>query len=508
MPEKALKGGFMDCKSEIHIEEKIKTPPRLSLDSLSPGERLDTDIRKWRKSKTLPTGVTSRGLYRDIGIIAWPAMLELFLNHAASMADQMMVGRLGTWAISAVGLSTQPRFLLISTVMSINVGATAMVARFKGAGDRERANNILRQAILLNLFIAIFVSTLFYIFAGPIIKFMGAEDGLVLLEATKYLKIQAAGFITVSLTSTVTAVLRGVGNSRAALIYNMMSNVVNVFSNWVLIYGNLGAPSLGVVGASLATVIGQASAMIMSLIVISRKNAYLCLSLKGLKPDREALCQITSIGIPVMIERVVMRVGMVAYSKMIASLGTVMLATHQICSNVMQFSFVIIEGCQVSVTSLIGQSIGKKRSDMAQAYSIRCRRAGMSLAVVTGLIFFFGARLLISLYLDANDPDRDIVLENGVRILRLLALYQPFQASQFILGGVLRGAGDTKATAIIYLITVMIVRPATAALFIYVFEWGLLGGWLSMGFDQFLRYLLVLLRFNSGKWIYAVKMRE
>ncbi|NLL46671.1 MAG: MATE family efflux transporter, partial [Clostridiales bacterium] len=279
----------MDCKSEIHIEEKIKTPPRLSLDSLSPGERLDTDIRKWRKSKTLPSGVTSRGLYRDIGIIAWPAMLELFLNHAASMADQMMVGRLGTWAISAVGLSTQPRFLLISTVMSINVGATAMVARFKGAGDRERANNILRQAILLNLFIAIFVSTLFYIFAGPIIKFMGAEDGLVLLEATKYLKIQAAGFITVSLSSTVTAVLRGVGNSRAALIYNMMSNVVNVFFNWVLIYGNLGAPSLGVAGASLATVIGQASAMIMSLIVISRKNAYLCLSLKGLKPDREAL---------------------------------------------------------------------------------------------------------------------------------------------------------------------------------------------------------------------------
>lgn len=498
----------MDSKSNIHTSEKIKAPPRLSLDSITPGERLDTDIKKWRKSKTLPDGVTSKGLYRDIGIIAWPAMLELFLNQSASMVDQMMVGQLGTWAISAVGLSTQPRFLLISTVMAMNVGATAMVARFKGAGDRKRANNILRQAVLLNFFIAIFVSALFFIFARPIIKFMGAEDGAVLLEATKYLKIQAAGFITVGLTSTVTAVLRGVGNSRAALIYNVTANVINVFFNWVLIFGNLGAPQLGVAGASLATVIGQASAMIMSLIVITRKNAYLRLSLKGLKPDREALGQITAIGIPVMLERVVMRVGMVAYSKMIASLGTVMLATHQICASIMQLSFVSMEGCQVAVTSLVGQSIGKRRSDMVQAYSARCRRTGTGLAVVTGLIFFFGARLLISLYLDADDPHRDIVLANGVKILMLLALYQPFQSSQFILGGVLRGAGDTKATALIYFITVMIVRPASAAIFIFVFKWGLLGGWLSMGVDQLLRYSLILFRFNSGKWIYAVKMKE
>jgi len=498
----------MDSKNVTPVIGKIKAPPRLSLDGLAPGDRLDTDMAKWRRSKNPPDGVTSKGLYRDIGIIAWPAILELFLTQAVSMADQMMVGQLGTWAISAVGLSTQPKFLLISTVMSINVGATAMVARFKGAGNREKANNILRQSLFLTFLVAIFASALFFVFAGPIVKFMGAEDGLVLAEAKKYLQIQAAGFITMGLTATVTAALRGVGSSRTAMIYNLTANLVNVFFNWILIYGNLGAPKLGVAGASLATVLGQVVAMIMAFIVITRKDGYLSLSLKGFKPDGEALGQISSIGIPVMIERIVMRVGMVAYSIMIASLGTVTLATHQICTNVMQLSFVSVEGCQVSVTSLVGQSIGKKRSDMAQAYSVRCRRAGMSLAVLTGLIFFFGARQLISLYLDADDPDRDLVIANGVQILRLLALYQPFQASQFILAGVLRGAGDTKATAMIYLITVMIVRPVTAAIFIYIFKWGLFGGWLSMGVDQILRYALVLLRFNSGKWIFAVKMKE
>jgi putative MATE family efflux protein len=392
--------------------------------------------------------------------------------------------------------------------MSINVGATAMVARYKGAGDRERANGIVRQSLLLTFFFTIFVSALFFIFSEPIIKFMGAEEGLVLAEATKYLQIQAAGFITLALTATITAVLRGVGNSRSALIYNTVANIVNVFFNWVLIYGKLGAPMLGVAGASLATVIGQAVAMAMAFAGITKKNGYLSLSFKGFKPDWEALGQISSIGFPVMLERIVMRVGMVAYAKMVASLGTVMLATHQICVNVMQLSFVSIEGCQVAVTSLVGQSIGRKRSDMAQAYSVRCRRVGIGLAVATGLLFFFGGRLLISLYLDRGDPHWDVVMASGVAILRILAFYQPFQSTQFILAGVLRGAGDTKATAIIYLITVMIIRPISAAIFIYIFNWGLVGGWLSMGVDQVLRYLLILWRFNSGKWIFAVKMKE
>jgi len=488
--------------------EKIKAPPRISLDNLSPGEKLDTDIKKWRQSKTLPEGVSSGGLYRDIAIIAWPAILELFLNQAASMADQMMIGKLGTWAISAVGLSAQPRFFLISFIMAINVGATAMVARYKGAGSREKANGIVRQSLLLTFVIGIIVSALFFIFSKPIVKFMGAKEELVLIEAAKYLKIQAAGFITLALTSTITAVLRGVGNSSSALIYNTVANIVNVFFNWVLIYGNLGAPMLGVAGASLATVLGQAVAMIMAFVKITRKNGYLYLSLKNIKPDWEALGHISTIGFPVMVERTVMRVGMVAYSIMIANLGTVMLATHQICVNIMQLSFVSIEGCQVAVTSLVGQCIGKKRSDMAQAYSVRCRRVGMGLAIATGLLFFFGGRLLISLYLDRGDPHWDMVLASGVTILRILAFYQPFQASQYILAGVLRGAGDTKSTAVIYLITVMIVRPISAAVFIYIFKWGLIGGWLSMGVDQVLRYLLILLRFNSGKWINTVKVKE
>jgi len=498
----------MAYENDTHKIEEIKAPPRISLDGLPPGDSLDTDISKWRKSRKPPEGVTSKELYRDIGVIAWPAILELFLTQAVSMADQMMVGQLGTWAISAVGLSTQPKFLLISTVMAINVGATALVARFKGAGDRERANNILRQSLFLTFFVAAFVSALFYIFAQPIVKFMGAEEGLVLREATKYLQIQSAGFITMGLTATVTAALRGVGSSRTAMIYNLTANLVNVFFNWVLIYGNLGAPRLGVSGASIATVLGQIVAMVMSFIVITRKNGYLSLTLKGFKPDREALGQIASIGIPVMVERIVMRVGLVAYAIMVASLGTVTLATHQIGINIMQLSFVSIEGCQVAATSLVGQSLGKKRSDMAQAYSVRCQRTGMSMAVVTAMIFFFGGKLLVSMYLDAGDPDREVVIAGGVQILRLLALYQPFQSSQFILAGVLRGAGDTKATAIIYFITVMLVRPIVAAINIYILKWGLFGGWLSMGVDQTLRYILVLVRFNSGKWISAMKMKE
>jgi Na+-driven multidrug efflux pump len=248
--------------------------------------------------------------------------------------------------------------------------------------------------------------------------------------------------------------------------------------------------------------------LIIAFCFVTRKGRYVFLSFKGFRPNRDILGDISRIGVPAMIERIVMRVGMIAYAKMIASLGTVMLATHQIGTNIMQLSFIGIEACQVSATSLIGQSLGKKRADMANLYSSRCRRLGMMLAILTALGFFFFGKAIVALYIDPSDPDRAAVLAMGATITKLLALYQPLQSSQIIVAGVLRGAGDTKTTAIIYTITVMIVRPIVAAINIYIFGWGLIGAWLAMGADQLLRATLMWMRYRSGKWLGAIKLRH
>jgi Na+-driven multidrug efflux pump len=186
---------------------------------------------------------------------------------------------------------------------------------------------------------------------------------------------------------------------------------------------------------------------------------------------------------------------MIIYSITVARLGTVAFATHQICFNIQAMSFMTGMAFGVSATSLVGQSLGKKRPDMAHLYAARTRRVGMVFAVFLGLIFFFFGRQIVGLY-----TDDQVIIDLGGSIMMMMAFMMPFQSSQFILAGALRGAGDTKTTAIIVLVSVMIIRPLVAVATIEYWELGLWGAWIALAADQALRSLLVWLRFISGKW--------
>ena len=465
----------------------------IALDLVEDGK--DIQIENIKKNQ-LPPNVTSKMLYSDIVKIAWPSVLELTLTQLASMVDLMMVGGLGAWALTSVGLTIQPKFLLMTLFMALNVGATAMVARYKGAGRPDKANLILRQAMMLTLIVSVISSIVGYIYAEKLIIFMGASDAETLAGGTAYLKIQMIGFTFMALTSTITATLRGVGNSRTALIYNLTANIVNVIFNYLFIEGHFGFPRMEVAGASLATIIGQFVAFVFAFIYIMKGDQYLHLRFRdGFKPDSHSLKQIVTIGTPAMFEQLLMRAGVIIYVKTIAKLGTVAYAVHQVCMNSQALSFMNGQGFAVSATSLTGQSLGKNRPDMAHAYNHRTRRLGMSVSIILGIIFIFGGGKIVSLYND--DPD---IISQGARIMMFVGFTQPLQSSQFILSGALRGAGDTRATAIITFITVLLIRPFLAMYLINQWNMGLEGAWFALIADQALRSALVLLRYNSGKW--------
>ncbi|MCK9526713.1 MAG: MATE family efflux transporter [Limnochordia bacterium] len=480
--------------SEQTTEEKTeKQHRRLALDLVETGK---DDVSHGRVSRQLPEGITSTMLYSDVVRLAWPSLLELTLTQLTSMVDLMMVGGLGAWAITAVGLTTQPKFLLMTMFIAMNVGATAMVARYRGAGEHKKANEILKQALILTLGFSLVSSIFGFFFSETLVRFMGAADAETLAGGTIYLKIQMVGLVPLALTSTFTATLRGVGHTRVAMYYNLVANLVNVVLNYILINGHFGFPRLGLAGASLATIIGQSVAFVIALGVVLKGDHYLQLRFsEGFKIQRKHMRNIIQIGIPSMLEQLAMRTGVIVYARTVASLGTVVYATHQVAMNIQAMSFMTGQAFAVSATSLVGQSLGKKRPDMAESYSNHTRRLGMATSLILAGAFFFFGRQIVSLY--TNDP---AIIEQGTRILKLVALIQPFQSSQFILAGALRGAGDTRATMVITFLTVMLVRPILAILLINKFNWGLDGAWIALVTDQLLRSGLVLLRYNSGKW--------
>ncbi len=481
----------------MKTNEKLQT----TLDRLPYGdENLSDDLKVTKK---LPQGVKSKELYKDIIRIAWPSFVELLLTQLTSMVDLMMVGsmggkahpEIGTQALAAVGLTTQPKFLLMAAFVAMNTGVTALVARNKGTNDSKQANLVVRQGLLFTFCVTIILSILGFLFARPMVIFMGSTEAIVTKWATHYLQIQMIGFLSFALTSTITASLRAVGDSKTCMIYNLIANVVNVIFNWILIYGNLGFPKLGVAGASLATVIGQVVAFVIAFTVIIRGNGFLKLEFRlGFKPDKMVLGNMVNIGLPAMVEQLLMRAGMIIFAKTVASLGTTAYATHQVCMNIQALSFMTGQAFAVSATTMMGQSLGKRRTDMAQAYCSRTRKVGLVFSLLLAVVFILFGGEIVGLY--NSDPE---IIRIGGQIMLFVAFLQPFQSSQFIIAGGLRGAGDTKATAIFTFITVLLVRPIVAIVLVH-FGLGLYGAWAAMATDQILRSALVLYRYNSGKW--------
>ncbi|MDR0292558.1 MAG: MATE family efflux transporter, partial [Oscillospiraceae bacterium] len=376
----------------------------------------------------------------------------------------------------------------------------------------------LRQAILLQLALGVVFAVAGYFLSPWLIAFMGPEDDMALRGGIEYLQIQMLGFPVLAVTGAVTAALRGAGNTRAAMMYNLLANGVNLVGNYLLIEGRFGFPRMEVAGASLATVIGQGAACVMAFVILLRpsflsrerkeKNEdaagapkignYIYLARgDSWKPDRDLIARISRVGLPSMLEQFIIRAGFIAYAKVVTSLGTDAFAAHNICMSVLALSFVNGDAFGIAAAALTGQSLGAGQPDLAAEYARRARRMGMVVSVCIGIAFFFCGRYIIWLYTDGAE-----VIRLGTDIFKIMAFIMPFQGSAIIASGALRGAGDTRATSLIMLVSVLIVRPLSAYLLVFVFPFGLMGAWFSVLADQLLRSGLTLLRLNRGKWKY------
>ena len=211
--------------------------------------------------------------------------------------------------------------------------------------------------------------------------------------------------------------------------------------------------------------------------------------------DKETLSAIFKISIPSLVEQIFLRIGFFTYSKAVANLGTIDYATHLICMNVMTISFGLGDGLSVASSTLVGQSLGAKRSDMAIIYGKVLQRIGFVMSVILGIgIALFNTEIM---YLFSKDP---LVIEKGEIILLMLALVIQFQVNQVITMGCLRGAGDAKFVALISLITITLIRPIGTYVLAYGVGLGLVGAWLSIYLDQMTRLFTSKIRFNQAKW--------
>lgn len=437
----------------------------------------------------------SKEIYMTAIDVAWPSALEAVLVQLIASVDLIMVGGLGAAAIAAVGLTNQPKFILLAIILSLNIGVTAVVARRRGEEDRDGANRTLRQAILICGVLAFFLSILGFYFARPLLLFAGAKAD-VINGAVVYFRIICIGNFFTSMSLTINAAQRGCGNTKISMKTNIAANIVNLFLNYLLIQGNFGFPALGVEGAAIATAIGNFVGFGMSVKSITYAHGFLDISKKeSWKLDKNTVMSVFNISSSALVEQIFMRVGFFMTTKLIADLGTVAFATHQICMNILNISFAFGDGLGIASSALIGQSLGAKRSDMAIIYGKTLQRISASVGFAFIFIFYFGRGFFV--YLFTNDQ---AIIALGAQILIIVALTSPIQTSQVVITGCLRGAGDTKFVAVTSFLSIGLVRPGVTWLFCYPLGLGVIGAWIAFATDQSLRLIINWSRFLKGEW--------
>jgi putative MATE family efflux protein len=452
----------------------------------------------------------TRDIYKNIYHIALPSVTEMVLMSLIGSVDTMMVGTLGPEAIAAVGLVGQPRMLLLSIFFALNIGVTAIVARRKGEGRPDEANRTMRNALMLVTGLAIIMATLGLVFSEKLMYFAGAESDTI-QGAKTYFDILAYFLPVNALTLCICAAQRGTGNTRITMNVNITSNLVNVAFNYLLIGGNFGFPRLGIAGAAIATGIGFAVGLIMSVITVydhRRNTGFLRLSRHDdWRLDGETVKGIFRVGGNAMLEQLALRFGFFVYALIVARLGTMVFAAHQICMQFLNISFNFGDGIGAAGTSLVGQSLGQGRPDMAKLYGKASQRLALTAAfILAGLILIFRAPMVGWFTDDAE------VLALSVQVMLMVAIFQPFQTSSVVISGALRGAGDTAYVAAVMMLCVAVIRPTLALAAVYalkeVFGRGdiaLMGAWAASIIDMIIRLTLVYRRFNGGKW-HAIKV--
>jgi putative MATE family efflux protein len=429
--------------------------------------------------------------------LAWPVIVEQLLQTAVGVVDLLLVSRLGAAAIAGVGVSVQVLFVVFAGIAAIGTGTTVLVARAIGGGQPAEGERVVKQSILLGIVFGVLLAVFGIPTAKPLVAALGAGPEVVELGGV-YLQIVYLSGISLTLTFVLGAAMRGAGDSRTPMLVALGINLINVVAAFVLIFGYLGVPALGVAGSAWAAALGRTMGAVALLVLVVRGlgNGNLRLSLRGgWRPDIPLIVRLGRIGLPSMGEQLSRSVGMLLFGTIVISLGTAVFAAQRITFNILSLSFLPGFGFSMAATALTGQALGAHLPDRARRVTWFAVRSAMLWMGTMGALFFVAAPWLIGVFTD--DPE---ITRVGIPALQVLAFGQPQQALAMVLAGGLRGAGDTRFPMLTTTVSMWLVRLPLAWIFVEWFKWGLPGAYASFIFGSTLEGLAIYLRYRSGRW--------
>ncbi len=364
---------------------------------------------------------------------------ENLLQTLLGIVDTLLVARLGAAAIAGVGSSLQVMFLVIGVLAAVSVGGSILVSQAVGAGDRQRAGLVARQALVWGALLAVPLSVAGWALAEPISHWLGLPAEVAVITAD-YLRVTLGGALFLVLMYVAGGLLRGAGDSRTPMLASLIANLLNAGLAFLLIFGHLDLPALGTQGSAWAALTGRGVATLLLFAALTWGSRRVSIrGVRGWRPSPTVAGRILRLGVPAAMEQAFITLGFTAFTALMASQGTAVLAAQRIAFNALSLSALPGVGFGIATTALVGMSVGARRIDEGAAAAGVAARWAVIWMSTAGLVYLALAEPVLGLF--SSDP---LVIDEGAPVLRIVALAQPAWALLFVYSGALRGLGNTR----------------------------------------------------------------
>ena len=434
-----------------------------------------------------------------------PAIMAQIASVCMQYIDASMVGQLGADDSASIGLVSSSIWLLCSIGMAVNVGFTVLMAQKIGARKYVSARNLLKLAFMVCLAASLLLAGAGILVSDILPVWLGGNSEIN-RGAAEYFLIFTSALPVLILNALSSGMLQSSGNMKLPSLLNMLMCLLDVVFNYLLIFPSreisfggfslvIPGCDLGIRGAALGTVAAEAVTFALMLFFLLFRTPQLQLHREERFIFSSRLVRRAfKISLPVGFDHIAMCLAMVVSMMIVAPLGTVPIATHSFAITAESFCYMAGYGIAAAATTMVGQSIGARRSDLAVSFAWLVTGLGVSIMTAAGILMFIFAPLMMGLLSPVAE-----IRNLGAEVLRIEAFAEPLFGASIVAAGALRGAGDTFFPSLINFISMWFVRiPLSLLLASYS---GFYGIWVAMCIELCIRGLLFLYRLKRGKWL-------
>lgn len=426
-----------------------------------------------------------------------PAVVDLSSQTIYWTIEAIFIGKISMAAFAGVGMAIQIITVFFAVLLTFVVGASLIINRHLGAGEKWEANHILGQTMMIAITMAFLFGLLWYSGAIHLFKVIREVETREAQEAgITYLRTVAlfAPFIITNFIAT--GIIRGSGDTTFSMLVNVTINVLSLILAPLLIFGLLGLPRLGVRGAALAVGMAHSCGWLITFYLLRSRRCLLFLSFRELTtPNFTSFKRLFNAGLPTTIEQLVWALGQLIVTSFAGIIGVTILTTHTVFVRIQAVLSMMYMGFSLAAMTLVGKDIGAARHHLAEKTASAAGRVVFVFVLSVALFLIIFDRQIIYTFTSASE-----VIGLGSRVMLIFAAVQIVKAMNSVVSGNLRGAGDLKWLMWITTAMVLFLEIGLNWICAFIFGFGLYGIWIVQFFDELLRTIINHWRFKGGKW--------